>query len=104
MCPAADEKVTAAEQKCPAFYLGLVSAEIHRFLIDKQGLEGKARTMELSFYENDPNLQYYFENLPINVKNRILESGMDISTLSKLEQAAEAVKADMTLTAGNTQG
>ncbi len=60
--------------------------------------------MGLSFYENDPSLRYYFENLPINVKNRILESGMNISTLSELEQAAEAVKSGMTLTTEDTQG
>lgn len=28
-----------------------------------------------TFYENNPDLQYYFENLPIAVKNKILESG-----------------------------
>ncbi len=45
-----------------------------------------------TFYENNPDLRYYFESLPIDVKNRILESGVEISTLGELMEAAEHIK------------
>jgi len=44
-----------------------------------------------TFYQNNPELREYFENLPIDVKNRILESGVEISTLGELMQAAEHI-------------
>jgi hypothetical protein len=46
-----------------------------------------------TFYENNPDLREYFEALPIDTKNRILESGVEISTLGELMQVAEHVKA-----------
>lgn len=48
--------------------------------------------MEQTFYENNPDLRGYFENLPIDVKNRILESGVEISTLGELMQVAEHIR------------
>lgn len=45
-----------------------------------------------TFYENNPDLREYFESLPIVVKNRILESGVEISTLGELKQCAENIK------------
>lgn len=46
-----------------------------------------------TFYENNPELREYFESLPIEVKNRILKSGVEISTLGELKQCAENLKA-----------
>lgn len=46
-----------------------------------------------TFYENNPDLRQYFESLPINVKNQILESGVQIATLGELKQCAEHIKA-----------
>ncbi len=45
-----------------------------------------------TFYENNPDLREYFESLPIEVKNQILESGVEISTLGELMQVAEHIK------------
>ena len=45
--------------------------------------------MANTFYENDPDLRYYFESLPIDIKNRILESEVEISTLGELMEVAE---------------
>lgn len=45
-----------------------------------------------TFYENDPELRNYFESLPIEVKNKILESGVEISTLGELMKVAEHIK------------
>ncbi len=42
-----------------------------------------------TFYENNPDLRYYFESLPIEIKNRILESGVEIATLGELMSVAE---------------
>lgn len=60
--------------------------------------------MSHSFYENNPDLRYYFENLPIAVKNHILESGAEISTLGELEQIAEHFKADLNIEKNSPQG
>lgn len=60
--------------------------------------------MRNTFYENNPDLRYYFENLPIAVKNRILESGVEISTPGELMQVAEHFKAEMKAEAGSAQG
>lgn len=49
--------------------------------------------MANTFYENNPDLHYYFESLPIDIKNRILESGVEISTLGELMEVAEHIKA-----------
>ena len=43
----------------------------------------------MTFYENNPDLRYYFESLPIDVKNKILDSGAEICTLGELKQVAE---------------
>jgi hypothetical protein len=48
-----------------------------------------------TFYENNPDLRDYFESLPIDVKNRILESGVEISTLGELMKVAEHFGAAM---------
>ena len=45
--------------------------------------------------ENIPGFREYFESLPIQVKNRILESGVEISTLGELMQIAEHFKAEL---------
>lgn len=42
-----------------------------------------------TFYENDPNLRDYFESLPIEIKNRILDSKVEIATLGELMKVAE---------------
>ncbi|MVB09956.1 hypothetical protein CAFE_06260 [Caprobacter fermentans] len=42
-----------------------------------------------TYYENNPDLREYFESLPIEIKDRIIESGVEISTLGELEKAAE---------------
>ncbi len=46
-----------------------------------------------TFYENNPDLRDYFESLPIQIKNRILESGAEICTLGELMEVAEHFKA-----------
>lgn len=53
-----------------------------------------------SFYENNPDLRFYFESLPIDVKNRILQSGAEICTLGELMQVAEHFKSQ---TSADTQ-
>jgi len=45
-----------------------------------------------TFYENDPDLRDYFESLPIEIKDRILESGVEIATLGELMKVAEHFK------------
>lgn len=40
-------------------------------------------------YKVNPNLQYYFEMLPIDVKNYILESGTRINTLEDLYKCVD---------------
>lgn len=45
-----------------------------------------------TFYENNPDLRDYFESLPIEIKNRILESKVEITTLGELMEAAEHFK------------
>ncbi len=45
--------------------------------------------------ESIPGFREYFESLPIQVKNRILESGVEICTLGELMQVAEHFKAEM---------
>ena len=39
----------------------------------------------------NPNLSYYFEMLPIDVKNQILESDTDINTLDDLLQCVNSI-------------
>lgn len=45
--------------------------------------------MRPDFYQNDPALRGYFNTLPIEVRDRILESGVEIATLGELMQCAE---------------
>jgi hypothetical protein len=42
-----------------------------------------------TFYENNPDLRDYFESLPIEIKNQILDSGVEIATLGELMKVAE---------------
>jgi hypothetical protein len=65
----------------------LLFIKISRRLIPEVTLLGN------TFYEDNPDLREYFESLPIDTKNRILESGAEISTLGELMQIAEHVKA-----------
>lgn len=48
-----------------------------------------------TFYENNPDLREYFESLPIEIKNRILESKVEITTLGELMKVAEHFKQTM---------
>ena len=41
------------------------------------------------YYRNNPDLKDYFVSLPLEVKELILESGVEISTLGELMQVAE---------------
>lgn len=41
------------------------------------------------YYENNPDLRDYYDSLPLEVKELILESGAEISTLGELMQVAE---------------
>ncbi len=45
-----------------------------------------------SFYDSNPDLREYFESLPIKIKNRILESNVEITTLGELKKVAEHFK------------
>lgn len=45
-----------------------------------------------TFYENNPDLRDYFESLPIEIKDQILKSGVEISTLGELMKVAEHLK------------
>lgn len=45
-----------------------------------------------SFYESNPDLREYFESLPIKIKNQILESNVEITTLGELKKVAEHFK------------
>lgn len=42
----------------------------------------------------NPDLRYDFENLPIEVKNSLLEAGVTIETVEDLKQAAERFMQD----------
>ncbi|MCI1965820.1 MAG: hypothetical protein LKJ17_06785 [Oscillospiraceae bacterium] len=42
-----------------------------------------------TFYESNPDLRNYFESLPIDIKNQILDSGVEIATLGELMKVAE---------------
>jgi hypothetical protein len=41
------------------------------------------------YYESNPDLRDYFASLPVEVKELILESGVEISTLGELMEVAE---------------
>lgn len=42
-----------------------------------------------TYYESNPDLREYFNSLPGEIKNQILESGVEISTLGELMKVAE---------------
>ncbi len=44
------------------------------------------------FYEQNPELRYHFENLPIEIKNKIIESGVEVRTLDELNRIAQRIK------------
>ena len=43
----------------------------------------------MNLYESDPKMKEYFESLPMAVRMELVESGVEISTLGELKQAAE---------------
>ena len=43
----------------------------------------------MNYYENDPQMREYFDSLPTAVKTQLVESGVIITTLGELKQAAE---------------
>ncbi|MFU0831386.1 MAG: Glycine dehydrogenase (aminomethyl-transferring) [Oscillospiraceae bacterium] len=45
--------------------------------------------METYYYESNPDLRDYFNSLPVDIKNQILQSGVEISTLGELMKVAE---------------
>lgn len=44
------------------------------------------------FYDEDSGLRYHFENLPIELKNKIIESGVDIHSVQELENLAQRMR------------
>ena len=50
-----------------------------------------------NFYLNDPALSPYFNSLPVAVREIILDSGAEITTLGELQQIAEHSRGDLTL-------
>jgi hypothetical protein len=42
-----------------------------------------------TYYESNPDLREYFNSLPSEIQNRILKSGVEISTLGELMKVAE---------------
>ncbi|MBC8584764.1 hypothetical protein [Youxingia wuxianensis] len=48
--------------------------------------------MAINYYENNTDLKDYFHTLPPMVKTRIIESGIEVSTLGELMQIAEHFK------------
>lgn len=43
-------------------------------------------------YEENPRLKEYFDSLPTDIKDRILDSEVEISTLGELMKVAEHFK------------
>ena len=50
-----------------------------------------------NFYLNDPALSPDFNSLPVAVREIILDSGAEITTLGELQQIAEHYRGDLTL-------
>ena len=50
-----------------------------------------------NFYLNDPALSPYCTSLPVAVREIILDSGAEITTLGELQQIAEHYRGDLTL-------
>ena len=45
--------------------------------------------IEVNYYTQNPDLSEYFLTLPKPVQKRLVESGVELSTLGELMQAAE---------------
>ena len=43
----------------------------------------------MNYYETDPQMREYFASLPVSVRTQLVESGVIITTLGELKQAAE---------------
>lgn len=43
-------------------------------------------------YEENPRLKEYFDSLPTDIQSKILDSGVEISTLGELMKVAEHFK------------
>jgi sulfur relay (sulfurtransferase) complex TusBCD TusD component (DsrE family) len=50
--------------------------------------------LEENYYESNPDLCGYFQSLPDEIQNRILQSGVEISTLGELMQVSEHLKSE----------
>lgn len=46
---------------------------------------------EPNYYEQNPELQEYFDSLPEAVRDRLITSGVEIATLGELKQVAEHI-------------
>lgn len=51
--------------------------------------------MEENFYTKNPDLRDYFNSLPVDIQNQILDSNGEISTLGELMQISEHLKASI---------
>jgi hypothetical protein len=43
----------------------------------------------MNYYETDPQMREYFDSLPVSARTQLVESGVIITTLGELKQAAE---------------
>lgn len=47
------------------------------------------------FFIKDTNVRTEFDKLPIGVKNAIIESGVEITSVEQLKKAARSIKENM---------
>lgn len=48
-----------------------------------------------TFFNDNQEIRSEFEKLPIAVKNAIIESGLEISSVEELKKAARSIKENM---------
>lgn len=47
------------------------------------------------FFDENPDIKAEFDKLPLAVRNQIIESGIEISTVEELKKAAESIGSNM---------
>lgn len=47
------------------------------------------------FFINNPEVRSEFDKLPVGVKNAIIESGVEITSVEQLKKAARSIKDNM---------
>ncbi len=48
-----------------------------------------------TFFSDNQEIRYEFEKLPIAVKNAIIESGVEITSVEQLKKAARSIEDNM---------